>query len=201
MQEKEGQGKSSIIRDSVLSTNTLQCDESPNGCGACFKRRARCSLKPSTPPPLSLPTPKTPLPSSPNQNLSTPFPASTLIDLELLHNFIAKTCGTMTKHHHFYQTDFVSEAFKCDYVLHCLLGLSAFHLVQQNQELLQNAPAEQQPYISSKIEDYLLAAHFHQNAGLSTFRQELTDVSISIPQSTFPYSRYLQSLLSHAYLG
>ena len=77
----------------------------------------------------------------------------------------------------FYQTRFVTEALKSDFVLHCLLGLSAFHLVQQHQELLQCAPEQQQPLLRSKINDCLISAHLHHNAGISTFRQTLTMIT------------------------
>jgi hypothetical protein len=77
----------------------------------------------------------------------------------------------------FYQTRFVTEALKSDFVLHCLLGLSAFHLVQQHQELLQGAPEQQQPLIRSKISDCLISAHLHHHEGISIFRQTLTMIT------------------------
>jgi hypothetical protein len=105
---------------------------------------------------------------------------ASILDLELLHNFSTKTCVSISEQaeqSHFYQTGFITEALKTDYVLHCLLGLSAFHLVHQHQELLQSAPEQQQPAIRAKMERYLLAAHAHHNAGISAFRQTLTSLT------------------------
>ena len=152
----------------------LKCDEAPNSCGACLKRGTCCSFKQPIPPPSLQPIP------SPQPQVSKPIPVSSLLDLELLHNFSNKTCTTITQNaalYDFYRTDFITEALKCTYVLHCLLGLSALHLVHQQHELLQTAPSHELPAIRTKLEDYLLAASFHYNAGLSTFRQDITHIN------------------------
>jgi hypothetical protein len=145
----------------------LQCDESPNSCGACVKRRIRCSLGPPTPPP-----------PSPRPQIAVTV--SSLLDLELLHNFSTKTCLSMTPNaalQQFYRTVYISEALKVDYHLHCILGLSAFHLAQQHQEIINSADEEQKPAIRLKIKGYLDAAHAYHNTGLSSFRQTLTNIT------------------------
>jgi hypothetical protein len=155
----------------LLSHLPSQCDESPKGCNACYKRRATCSLISSTPPPPY---------ASPQPSPIVPNSSVNVLDLELLHNYSTKTCLSMEGHaelQEFYRTRFITEALKSDFVLHCLLGLSSFHLVQQHQELLQAAPKEQKPMIRSKIDQYLFAAQVHHSAGISTFRHTLTTIS------------------------
>ena len=139
---------------------TIQCDERPNSCGACIKRRTRCSFKSPTPSALS--------------------PAPSLLDLELLHNFSTKTRLSMTTYaplQEFYSTDFISKALKTDYVLHSLLSISAYHLAQQYQETLRIA--DEQPRLTdcSNIKGYLVAAHRHHKAGLNIFKQTLTNIT------------------------
>ena len=147
----------------------MQCDESPNSCNACIKRRTRCSFQPTTPPP-----------PSPNLDRTVPFQVSSLLDLELLHNFTTKTCLSASTNMdlvRFYQTDFITEALKSNHLLHCFLGVSALHLAQQYQEIFEEADEQQKPIIRSKIDRYSIAAHFHHNAGLSSFRQTLTNIT------------------------
>lgn len=118
--------------------------------------------------------------SSPRPQIAGTVPVSNLLDLELLHNFSTKTCLTLTSHaplQEFYQTTFISEALRADYLLHCLLGLSAFHLAQQHREMLDVVDEQQKSTVRSKVGEYLVAAHTHHNAGLSTFRQTLTSIT------------------------
>jgi hypothetical protein len=77
----------------------------------------------------------------------------------------------------FYQTDFITEVLKDDYLLHCILALSAFHLVEQNEELLKTAIDEQRPQYQSKFEEYLTAAHTHYNASICSFRRSLANIT------------------------
>lgn len=155
----------------IISTSIdipLQCDESPISCSACVKRGTRCSFRP--PSPLQ----------SPTLSCIIPGQVGGTLDLELLHNFSTKTCVSITDHaslQQFYRTDFISEALKSGFLLRCLLALSAFHLADQNRELLDAVDEEQKPAILSKTKGYLAAAHGHYNAGLSSFRDKLQNIT------------------------
>jgi hypothetical protein len=74
--------------------------------------------------------------------------------VELLHNFTTKTCLSVSKHvalQQFYRTTFVTEALKADWLLHCILGLSAFHLAQQHQEIAETSDEAQKSIVQSKV--------------------------------------------------
>ncbi|KIM92622.1 hypothetical protein OIDMADRAFT_208750 [Oidiodendron maius Zn] len=154
----------------------VKCDESPNSCGPCIKRRIRCSFQPVT------------SPSSPQPQTTSPHPVSSLLDLELLHNFSTETSLTITTHvplQQFYRTTFVTEALKTDYLLQYVLSISAFHLAQQHQELLVSVDENQKSTILLKIEGYLVAANFYHDVALSSFRQSLANITAEDSHALF----------------
>ncbi|TAQ84862.1 hypothetical protein B7494_g6818 [Chlorociboria aeruginascens] len=142
------------------------CDESPNSCGSCIKRGVRCSLKPPSPPPQT--------------TISSPISTFSLLDLELLHNFSTETSLSMSSYAalcKFYQTGLITEALKSDYLLHAILGFSAFHLKQQHQDILESTNEEQRLSISTKIEAYLVAGRAHCSAAIPPFREHLVNIT------------------------
>ncbi|KAE9965191.1 hypothetical protein Vi05172_g1785 [Venturia inaequalis] len=158
----------------------VKCDEAPGSCGACVRRGDRCSLKPSTPPPS---------PYQPDL-----VPVSGLLDLKLLHNFSTKTASTLTNHEtlrQFYRVNFLDEVLKYDYLLHCVLAFSAFHIVEQQEELLKAIPSEHSYEIESQLEEYLAAAHTHFNASIRSFRRTLTGITIENCHALLVCSSYL----------
>ena len=116
-------------------------------------------------------------PSPPPQRAlqyAPPLSPSSLMDLELLHNFTSKTYSTITcsavispSLREFYRTTYVQEAFAYDYFIHSILAVSAFHLVHQRR----------QSGASADLEKYLIAGHTHHNTALRSFRQTLEDVT------------------------
>jgi hypothetical protein len=94
---------------------------------------------------------------------------------------------------HFYTTDFITEVLKPDhdYLLHCVLAFSAFHLVEQNEDLLRTAKYEQRSQYQVKLEEYLTAAHTHYNASIRSFRRSLADITTENSHAVFVCSSYL----------
>jgi hypothetical protein len=151
----------------------IKCDE--NGavaCRPCTKSRHVCSFAAPTITP-------TPPPAAP---VVSTFSATTLLDLELLHNFSVKTAKSLADKIEiqcFFSIDFVQLALGYDYLLHSILALSALHIAHERESDL-NA----QPQVSEELtEKYLLAAYLHHDIALKSYRQSLSDVN---PQSCHP---------------
>ncbi|CZR50185.1 uncharacterized protein PAC_00057 [Phialocephala subalpina] len=145
----------------------VKCDESTPLCGPCSKHRIECSFASSL---LTPPSP--PLLRAPQY--APPLSPSSLMDLELLHNFTSKTYSTITcssvispSLREFYRTTYVQEAFAYDYFIHSILAVSAFHHVHQHRR----------SGASAGLEKYLIAAHTHHNTALRSFRQTLNNVT------------------------
>ncbi|KAJ5864590.1 uncharacterized protein N7529_006506 [Penicillium soppii] len=140
----------------------IKCDE--NGsvpCAQCVKSRHTCSFTP--PPPL----------------VDSNFSTSALLDLKLLHNFTTKTSQTLSGTSEVracLSTGFIELAMQHghEYLLHCILALSAFHIVnqQENRESSQPPQVEDHPK-----EVYLQAAYKHHESALKGYRHSLSTVS------------------------
>jgi hypothetical protein len=66
---------------------------------------------------------------------------------------------------------------KCDYLLHVVLGLSAFHLARQHQEIIETSSEQNNLADTSKTEKYLIAGHLHYKAALGSFRRNLVHIT------------------------
>lgn len=95
--------------------------------------------------------------SSSISNSTDLVPVSDSLNLKLLHNYSTKTGSPKTDSEvlrDFYRTDFLYEASKYGCLPYCVIAFSAFHVVEQNEELLQTATYDQKPEIESVIEEY-----------------------------------------------
>jgi len=137
----------------------IKCDE--NGavpCAQCVKSRHACSFAP--PPPV----------------VDSNFSAGALLDLKLLHNFTTKTSQTLSgspEVHVCFSTDVVELAMQNEYLLHCILALSAFHIVSQQE----NRESSQPQIEGHSREVYLQAAYKHHESALKGYRHSLSTVS------------------------
>lgn len=121
-------------------------------------------------------------------------PISGLLDLKIFHNYSTKTIATLTNHEElrqFYRANFLDTALKHDYLLHCVLAFSAFHLVEQQEESLKAVDIEQSAVVESQIEEYLTAAHTHFDASIRSFRRALTDITHENCHALLVCSTYL----------
>jgi hypothetical protein len=101
-------------------------------------------------------------------SLSSSLLPSSLLDLELIHNFTSKTGATMSNHvptQQYFATDFVELSLSHDFLLRTILAFSAFHKAYQVRIANPQSPTE--------ITKYLLAADFHNQMALRNFRQIL----------------------------
>ncbi|KUJ21428.1 uncharacterized protein LY89DRAFT_665858 [Mollisia scopiformis] len=152
----------------------IKCDEKVPLCGPCHKHRVPCSFEGLTPP--SATPPARPAFHPPDLQYAPPLSPTSMLDLELLHNFTSRTYCTVSAslvlspaQKEFHRTGFVEAAFGYDYFTHALLAVSVFHLIfliQRNQ--IPNHKG---------IETYLIAAHTHHNTALRSFRSTLYNVT------------------------
>lgn len=91
----------------------------------------------------------------------------------------------------FYRVGFLDEVLKHNYLLHCVLAFSAFHVVEQQEQLLKITPYDQRLEVESKLEEYLTAAHTHFNASVRSFRRTLTGITKENCDALFVCSSYL----------
>lgn len=137
----------------------IKCDE--NGavsCAQCVKSRHNCSFAP--PPPV----------------VDSTFSPSAMLDLKLLHNFTTKTSQTLSASPDVnvcFSTTFVEVAMRNEYLLHCILALSAFHIVSQQE----NQESSQFQTDDHPSEVYIQAAHKHHESALEGYRRSLSVVS------------------------
>ena len=136
----------------------IKCDENGSiSCAQCVKSRLGCSFAP--PPAVDL-----------------SFSSATILDMELLHRFTTKTAVSLSNSDSiqtFFSTDFVQLALGNEYLLHCVLSLSAFHVVNEQgknqQDSCKNA--------GKPTEKYLLAAYGHYDSALKEFRRSLSNLN------------------------
>jgi hypothetical protein len=137
----------------------IKCDENGSvSCAQCVKSRHACSFAP------------------PQPVVDTKFSTGAILDLKLLHNFTTKTSQTLSgspEVHVCFSTGFVELAMQNEYLLHCILALSAFHIVSQQ---------ENQEFSQLQIEDhpreiYIQAAYKHHENALKGYRHSLSTVS------------------------
>jgi hypothetical protein len=98
-----------------------------------------------------------------------------MLDLKLLHNFTTKTSQTLSgspEARACFSTDFVELAMRNEYLLHCILALSAFHIVNQQE----NQESSQFQTDDHPREVYIQAAYKHHESALEGYRRSLSAV-------------------------
>ncbi|CAG7960127.1 unnamed protein product [Penicillium salamii] len=137
----------------------IKCDE--NGkvpCAQCVKSRHDCSFAP------------------PQPVVDSNFSPGALLDLKLLHNFTTKTSQTLSSTSDVrlcFSTSFVELAMQHEFLLHCILAISAFHIVSQRE----HGDTSQPPIGDHPREVYLQAAYKHHESALKSYRQSLSSVT------------------------
>ncbi|CAG7926921.1 unnamed protein product [Penicillium olsonii] len=137
----------------------IKCDE--NGkipCAQCVKSRHDCSFAP------------------PQPVVDSNFSPGALLDLKLLHNFTTKTAPTLSSTSEArlcFSTSMVELAMQHDFLLHCILALSAFHIVSQRE----NGEFSQPSIGDHPREVYLQAAYKHHESALNGYRRSLSSVT------------------------
>jgi hypothetical protein len=89
--------------------------------------------------------------------------------MEILHNFTintAKSLSDFPEIQTFFSTNFVQLALKHDFLLHCILALSAFHMVSP-QRAAQSGPSID---MGRMADQYLKAAYDHHERALKGYR-------------------------------
>ena len=131
-------------------------------------------------------------------NLNGDLSHDQLLNLELLHHYSTKTYASLSDRNsiqELFQTTVVVEGLHHDFLIHCILSTSAFHLgymqQQKHQSSLSQDSIESDPETASflaKSRLYFLAAHAHYNIALSSFRSNLTSITPSNSSALFACS-------------
>jgi hypothetical protein len=143
----------------------IKCDE--NGsvpCAQCVKGRHVCSFAPPV--------------------VDSNFSTTSRLDLELLHNYITKTASSLSENveiQKFFGAEFVQLAMQNDYLLHCVLGLSAFHMANQHGK----TESSQLIGLNYSKDIYLRAAYSHHESALKGYRQCLSTLNQDTCHASF----------------
>ncbi|KAJ6007795.1 hypothetical protein N7540_011771 [Penicillium herquei] len=136
----------------------IKCDENGSvSCAQCVKSRYTCSF-------------------APPEAVDSTFSTNAVLDMELLHNFTSMTAASLTDYpeiQRFFSLEFVQLALKNDYLLHCVLSLSAFHIVYQHR----NEKPLTDRNVGDSADKYLIAAHCHYDNALKGFRCSLSHLN------------------------
>ncbi|KAJ5306394.1 hypothetical protein PENANT_c017G06829 [Penicillium antarcticum] len=144
----------------------IKCDE--NGsvpCAQCVKSRHACSF---APPPV----------------VDSNFSTTSRLDLELLHNYTTKTAWSLSENveiQRFFGAEFVQLAMQNDYLLHCILGLSAFHMANQHGKIEES----QLIGLGHSKDIYLRAAYSHHDSALKGYRQCISTLNQATCHASF----------------
>jgi hypothetical protein len=132
-----------------------QCDFQKPSCSNCSRRREQCSFQLSA-------SPRSPVDSSGVINQSSELNVE---DLELMHHFSTVVCLTLSENKqilHVWQCVVPKQALRHLYLMHCVLGLSALHLIHTSPQ---------------DSEVYRRAAIRHQDIAVATFRPLLVNIT------------------------
>lgn len=150
--------------------------KSRNGCIQCKKRKIKCDENGSVPCAHCVKSRHNCSFSSPSPVVDSNFSPGALLDLKILHNFTSKTSQTLSAGSEAricFSTSIVELAMQHEYLLHCILALSAFHIVSQQEERGPSRPhTDDHPK-----EVYLQAAYKHHENSLKGYRQSLSTVN------------------------
>ena len=156
----------------------VKCDQHGPICGNCARREESCSLTDSHHHALQSAGPH-------EAELSSA--TYTLRDLELVHHFTATipfTLSNNSRQQRMWQIDVPREALRHPYLMHCILSVSALHLLSVSKA------AERESYRA-------VAVRYHDSA-LSTFRRLLENIT---PENCNPLCAcsYLFVIFTSAY--
>ena len=131
----------------------VRCDQQTPTCGHCARREEVCSFSES-------------VQATPALVESPPTTPEHLLDLELMHHFTSSTYLTLSEnpaYRHAWQVIVPREALHHTYLLHCLLALSALHL-------LSTSPGP-------KSDSYRAAAVRYHDSSVITFQRLLGNIT------------------------